>query len=51
MVAGRTAEYSYRIWYSEKQGGEYGVIQLDCRDVKTGKGDIMLMGGDIRVNC
>ena len=29
---------------------EYGVLQLDLREIKTGKDDIILMGGDVGVD-
>ena len=48
LAVERTAEASHSIQDSAKQDKEYGSIQLDCREVKTGKGDIMLMGDDVR---
>ena len=47
LAVGRTAKASYSIWDSAKWDKEYVVIQLDWREVKTGKDDIMLMGGDV----
>ena len=48
LAVGRTAESSYIIWYSEEWGEEYGFLQLDCGEEKTGKDDIMLICGDVR---
>ena len=48
LSVGRTDEASYSIWDSEEWYERYGVLQLDWREVKTGKDDIMLMGGDVR---
>ena len=48
MAVGRTAEYPYIIWESAEWDEEYGVLQLDWREIKTGKDDIMFMGDDAR---
>ena len=47
LGVGRTDESSYRIWDLAEWDEEYRVLQLDWRKVKTGKDDIMLMGGDV----
>ena len=43
-----TSESSYSIWDLAECYEEYLSIQLDWREVKVGKDDIILMGGDIR---
>ena len=48
MSVGSTIRYSYRIWDSEEWEEEYVFIQLDCREVNTGKYDIALIDGDVR---
>ena len=48
MAVGCTAEASYSIWELAEWEKEYVVLQFDWREVKTGKGDIMLMVGDVR---
>ena len=47
LAEGSTDKASYRIWDSVEWDGEYGVLQLDWREVKIVKDDIMLMGGDV----
>ena len=48
LAVGRTVEASCSIWDLAEWDEEYGVIQLYWRQLKTGKDDIMLMGGDVR---
>ena len=48
LSVGSTIRYSYRIWDSEEWEEEYVFIQLDCREVNTGKYNMALMGGDVR---
>ena len=43
----RTAKASYRIWDLAEWNDDYGVLQLDWREVKKRKDDIMLMGIDV----
>ena len=48
LPVGRNAKTSYSIWDLAEWDEEYGALQLDWREAKTGKYDIMLMGGDVR---
>ena len=47
LEVGRTGVYSYRIWDSKEWDEDYGVIQLEQREVKKGKDDIILVSGDV----
>ena len=48
LAVGLTTKDLYIIWDSVEWDEQYGVVQLDWRELKTGKDDIMLMGGDFR---
>ena len=46
-MLGCTAKYLYSIWDSAEWDEEYGVLQFNWIELKTGKYDIMLMVGDV----
>ena len=48
MTEGSTENSAYIIWELVEQYKECETLQLDWKEVKTGKYDKMLMGGDVR---
>ena len=47
LAEGSTDESSCSIWDSTEQDKDYGDLHLDCIEVKIGKEDIIMMGGDV----